>query len=58
MRRLIFVFALALLGSCVEGNSDESASLIVYEDDFTGQTVIKDSEESNLITVDENGFLL
>jgi len=57
MRRLIFVFALALLGSCVESNSDESASLIVYEDEFTGQTVIKDSEESNLITVDENGFV-
>ena len=54
MRRLIFVFALALLGSCVESNSDESASLIVYEDEFTGQTVVKDSEESNLITVDND----
>jgi len=58
MRKLIvFVFAVAFLGSCVESDSNESISLTVYEDDFTGQSIFKSSEESNSITVDQDGLI-
>ena len=38
----------------MESDSNENSSLTVYEVEFTGQTVVKDSEESNLITVDND----
>ena len=58
MRRLlVFVLIITLFGSCMESDSNENSSLTVYEVEFTGQTIEEGSEESKLITIDENGFV-
>ena len=58
MRRLlVFVLIVTLFGSCMESDSNENSSLTVYEVEFTGQTIEEGSEESKLITIDENGFV-
>ena len=41
----------------MESDSNENSSLTVYEVEFTGQTIEEGSEESKLITIDENGFV-
>ena len=56
-RLLVFVLIVTLFGSCMESDSNENLSLTVYEDDFSGQIIEEGSEESKLITIDENGFV-